>query len=78
MKIVDTNKNDYFWLVGASFNDHTVNMCDIFIKENRWENGYTDKYQDRVKEMKVGDKIVIKSSFTQKSSNPRAVKHLLR
>ncbi len=70
MKIVDTNKNDYFWLVGASFNDHTVNMCDIFIKENRWENGYTDKYQDRVKEMKVGDKIVIKSSFTQKYDLP--------
>ena len=70
MKKEEKSEITNFWLVGAYFNDHNENMYETFIKENRWENGYDDKYQDKVKEIKVGDKIVIKSSFTQKYELP--------
>jgi len=41
-----------------------------FLAEGIWENGYEDKFIDEVKSMKVGDKIAIKASKTQKLDLP--------
>ena len=53
------------WFVGAVIGN--VNMFDTFIAEGRWENGYNDKYIDKVKSMHPGDKIAIKSAYTRKN-----------
>lgn len=57
-------KVDHAWYVGAVIDD--VDMLDTFIAEGRWENGYEDKHLDDVLNMKPGDKIAIKSSYTKK------------
>ena len=61
-------KVDKCWYVGA--NRDGVDYFDEFIKNGYWENGYGDKYIDKVKSMQVGDKIVIKSAYTQKNNLP--------
>lgn len=57
-------KVDKCWYVGA--NMEGVDYFDEFVKNGYWENGYENKYLDKVKSMQVGDKIVIKSAYTQK------------
>lgn len=61
-------KVDKCWYVGA--NRDGVDYFDEFIKNGYWENGYGDKYIDKVKSMQVGDKIVIKSTYNQKNNLP--------
>lgn len=61
-------KVDKCWYVGANMDG--VDYFDEFIKNGYWENGYEDKYIDKVKSMHVGDKIVIKSAYTQKNNLP--------
>lgn len=61
-------KVDKCWYVGANMDG--VDYFDEFIKNGYWENGYEDKYIDKVKSMQVGDKIVIKSAYTQKNNLP--------
>jgi 5-methylcytosine-specific restriction enzyme B len=64
------NDVDY-WLVGAYWNDaEPVDQTERFLAQGVWENGYQDKYLDQVKSMKVGDRIAIKASFTQKYDLP--------
>ena len=61
-------KVDKCWYVGA--NMEGVDYFDEFVKNGYWENGYENKYLDKVKSMQVGDKIVIKSAYTQKRDLP--------
>lgn len=60
----DENLDRRYWAVGAFWDD--INKKDEFIKNGYWENGYQDKYKDKVRDMKVGDLIAIKSSFCKK------------
>ncbi len=56
---------DHAWYVGAVIGNR--DMLETFVEEERWQNGYTDKYTDDVKKMQVGDKIVIKAAYTRKN-----------
>ncbi len=62
------NKVNKCWFVGASWD--RVNKTDEFIENEIWQNGYDDKYLDEVKHVKVGDKIVIKTTYTMKNNLP--------
>lgn len=57
------------WFVGAAFGGHD-DQTDRFLRDGIWVNGHTDKFIDDVKSMAVGDKIVIKSSYTKKHDLP--------
>ncbi|MGP5018424.1 hypothetical protein ACTXK7_12245 [Vreelandella alkaliphila] len=54
-----------YWFVGASYGG-TDDQTDRFLKEGIWENGYTDKLLDKVREMQPGERIAIKSAYTRK------------
>lgn len=57
-----------YWFVGASWGSD--DQLDRFISEGIWQNGYDDKFRDLVRQMKVGDRIAVKSTFTQKHNVP--------
>ena len=57
-----------YWLVGA-FWDGT-DQTNRFIEVGIWENGYTDRYLDLVREMKVGDRTGIKAVSTRRNNLP--------
>lgn len=66
-----TRRDVTYWLVGAYWSgsdapDRTLQ----FLAEGFWQNGYTDKYLEKVREMKVGDRIAIKAASTQKRDLP--------
>ena len=64
---------DYAWYVGATGNNDEGEWADFseqYILEGRWENRYQTKYTEVVKTIKVGDNIVIKSSYTKKRGLP--------
>lgn len=56
------------WLVGANWDgkDMTAN----FVTEGRWENGYNDRFLTQVKDVREGDRIAIKSTYTQLNGLP--------
>ncbi len=58
------------WFVGATYGGRAEDQVARFVKEGIWENGYRDRYLDQVKSAKPGDRIAIKSSFTQKRDLP--------
>lgn len=61
------------WYVGATGHDENGIYTDFsgqYIEEGRWENRYDHKYTDIVNTMQVGDRIVIKSSYTKKNNLP--------
>jgi 5-methylcytosine-specific restriction enzyme B len=57
-----------YWFVGANWGGK--DQTPAFLSGEYWENGYDDKYTDLVNSMRPGDKIVIKSAFTQKRNLP--------
>jgi 5-methylcytosine-specific restriction enzyme B len=60
-----------YWLAGAYWDStDPSDQTERFLAEGIWQNGYEDRYLDDVKAMKVGDKIAIKSSSTQKNGLP--------
>lgn len=60
-----------YWLVGANWDYAEPNdQTSRFIEQGIWQNGYADKYLEKVKSMNVGDKIGIKASFTQRKGLP--------
>lgn len=68
---VPIDKDIDYWLVGAYWNDQDPpDQTPRLLDEGVWENGYEDRYLDDVKSMKVGDKIAIKSSSTQRNNLP--------
>ncbi len=56
------------WFVGASWSDG--DQTERFLQEGVWQNGYEDKFSKLVRQMKPGDRIAIKSSFTRKNDVP--------
>ncbi|MGN7439453.1 MAG: winged helix-turn-helix domain-containing protein [Alcanivorax sp.] len=62
------DEHSSFWFAGAIWDDE--DQTDIFINSGIWQNGYDEKFSDLVKQMKVGDKIAIKSSFVRKKDVP--------
>jgi 5-methylcytosine-specific restriction protein B len=56
------------WFVGASWagDDQT----ERFLKEGVWQNDHEDKFSKLVRQMKPGDMIAIKASFTRKNDVP--------
>jgi 5-methylcytosine-specific restriction protein B len=63
----DPDENNY-WLVGADWDGDE--QTKRFLDEGIWKNGYEKRYSERVKLMKPGEKIAIKSSYTQKRGLP--------
>jgi hypothetical protein len=60
-----------YWLVGAYWgSEDPPDQTERFLAEGTWENGYADRYLDLVKAMKIGDRIAIKSTTTQKNDLP--------
>lgn len=60
-----------YWLVGAYWSSQDPpDQVNRFLDEGVWENNYEDRYLDDVKSMKVGDRIAIKSSSTQRNNLP--------
>ena len=60
---------EYAWYVGAT-NGKDEDYSEQFIAENRWENGWEDRFIDEVKSMKPGDRIAIKSTGRMKYNLP--------
>lgn len=56
------------WFVGASWSEG--DQTDRFLQEGIWQNGYEDKFSKLVRQMKPGDRIAIKASFTRKKDVP--------
>jgi hypothetical protein len=66
-----------YWLLGAytSFdNDKNSDKTEWMVSNNLWMNGYEDKYQDEVKSINVGDKVVIKSVFRKGDKSVMRIK----
>ncbi len=57
------------WFVGASYGG-TEDQTTRFLREGIWENGYKDRYLDKVKAIQPGDRIAIKSSYTRRRDLP--------
>lgn len=60
------------WFVGASWGG-IEDQTDRFLEEGIWEHGFRNNergIQDRVREMRVGDRIAIKAWFTRKEDHP--------
>ena len=57
------------WFVGASYSG-TDDQTSRFLDEGIWENGYDDKYHDLVREMRPGERIAIKATYTRKYDLP--------
>ncbi|WP_417375677.1 AAA family ATPase [Gimesia maris] len=67
----DLPPENNYWLVGAYWNSmDPPDQTERFLAEGIWQNGYPDKYLDEVRSIKVGDRIAIKSSSTQKENLP--------
>lgn len=63
----------FAWYVGATGNDDQGqwhDFSDEYIEQGVWENGWDDKFLDIVNSIKIGDRIAIKSTFTQKYNLP--------
>jgi 5-methylcytosine-specific restriction enzyme B len=57
-----------YWFVGSMWS--TGDQTDRFLRDGIWQNGYDEKFSHLVKQMKVGDRIAIKASFTRKHDVP--------
>ncbi len=63
--------NRQYWVLGAYWDG--VDMTQTFVTEGRWENGFEDQYEEEVKQVRVGDRVAIKSSYTRKKICPSTV-----
>lgn len=57
-----------YWFVGASWD--SVDQTSRFLENGIWENGYDNRYVDRVNAVKPGDLIAIKAAYIRKSGFP--------
>ena len=57
------------WFVGASYGG-TEDQTARFLRDGIWENGYDDKYLDKVRAMRPGDRIAIKATYVRKYDLP--------
>lgn len=64
---------DFGWYVGATGHNGEGEWCDFsdeYVEQGIWINGWDDKFIDIVKDIKIGDRIAIKSVFNQKNNIP--------
>lgn len=64
---------EHAWYVGATgLNAEGVysDFSEQYISEGRWENGWDTKFIEEVKQIQVGDRIALKSSYTKKKGLP--------
>ena len=69
----DTDSILFAWYVGTTGNDedgHWHDFSEEYINDGIWENGWDDKFIDVVNSIQIGDRIAIKSTFTQKKNLP--------
>jgi len=57
-----------YWFVGAAWDEG--DQTPRFLDEGIWQNGYEDKFSNLVRQMKQGDRIAIKSTYTRKHDVP--------
>lgn len=57
-----------YWMLGADWDGD--DQTQDFIDQGIWQNGYTNKFLDTVKRVKVGDKVAIKTVYVQKNGLP--------
>lgn len=62
------NENANYWFVGAYFGPE--DQYERFLNQGIWENGYKDRYLEKVKSIKPGDRIAIKAVYTRKNNLP--------
>lgn len=53
-----------YWIAGATWDGE--DLTPRFREEGVWRNGWEDRFSDLVREMRLGDRIAIKSSFVQR------------
>lgn len=69
----DNNELLFAWYVGTTGYNSEGQWTDFseeYIDKGIWVNGWDDKFIDVVKSISVGDRIAIKSTFTQKKNLP--------
>ncbi len=60
-----------YWMVSAHWDDADPHdQTKRFLEEGIWQNGYEDRYDDAVKQMKPGDRIAIKAPGAQRQGLP--------
>ena len=65
----EISQHDTFWIVGAVWN--AEDQTEVFVNDGLWMDGYVDgKHADLINQMKIGERIAIKSSFTRKNKLP--------
>lgn len=57
-----------YWFVGATWDEG--DQAPRFLDEGIWQNGYDEKFSQLVRQMKQGDRIAIKATFTRKHDVP--------
>lgn len=70
---IDNTDLLFAWYVGTTGNNadgQWTDFSDEYIDNGIWVNGWDDKFIDVVKSIAVGDRIAIKSTFTQKKNLP--------
>jgi 5-methylcytosine-specific restriction protein B len=64
-------KENNYWMVGAYWSENDPpDQTQRCLDEGIWENGYEDQLLDVVRSMKVGDRIAIKATSTQRNNLP--------
>jgi hypothetical protein len=61
-------QNRQYWLLGAYWDGD--DKTQVFVEEGRWENGYSDLYQEDVNQVQPGDRVAIKASYTKRYNLP--------
>lgn len=59
-----------YWLVGAYSNSANEDKTAEFVEKGIWVNGFKDRYLELVRSMNVGERIAIKSTYTQTKDLP--------
>lgn len=57
-----------YWFVGAMWGEG--DQMARFLEEGIWQSGYEEKFGDRVRAMRPGDRIAIKATFHRKRGTP--------
>lgn len=66
-----TRSDINYWFAGAYWDGAAEpDQTERFLVEGIWENGYTDRYLDMVRQIRPGDLIAIKSSTVQSKELP--------
>ncbi|WP_430408700.1 McrB family protein [Kordia sp.] len=64
-------KNQNYYSVG--FHWGAESQLERFIEEGIWQNGYDNKYQDVISNIKEGDQLALKTSYTEKDEKGNSV-----